>query len=262
MTESARRLQQAARRLGAHETGRRLSAAGLRGLGVSLAVLAALVALARFVPLDREAPRLLLGAVALAFVAALLLPWAFLARAWRRRRAAMRDPEEAARRTEAQAAALRQRLVPALQVLRIRDERRTAYSGDLVDAFVEDTVADVEAVRPATLPYNAGFRRAGQWAGAGHLLLALVALMSGPRAAWHGFVDVASAAGRLGPRPRPEFHVRPGDTSVPRGSSVQLAVDVSHAVLSRGEARGTLEWRAANEDAWHEVTLRTEGAAR
>lgn len=261
MTDSARRLRDAARRLGGHETGSRLGSAALTGLGIALAALAALVAVSRVLPGAADAPRALLALVAAAFVAAIAVPFVLVGRAWRARRAAMQDLEEAARRTEAQAAALRQKLVPALQVLRVRDERRTGYSTDLVDAVVDVTVADVEAVRPATLPYHRGFRRALRTAAAGVAAALLVTFVAGPLAAWRGLVDVASAAGRLGPRPRPEFRVLPGDVSVAAGSGVRLAAEVQHAVVSRGGASGALEWRADDDAPWREIVLAGVGDA-
>src|SRR5262245_15039950 len=146
MTESGRRLRRAAQQLGHHETVRRLGAAVVRGLAGSLALLAALVLFDRFVPLALASSRLPVAVAALGFVIALLLPAAFGLGTWLARRPALRDLEESARRTERQSAALRERLLPALQVLRVRDDSRTGYSSDLVDALVDDTVRDVEAV--------------------------------------------------------------------------------------------------------------------
>jgi hypothetical protein len=255
MTDSGRRLREATRRLGAHETGRRLQAASLAGAGVSLAGLAALVAATRFAPFGPGAPGPLLALAAAGFAVAVLLPIVLAARAWRLRRPALRDLEEAARRTEAQAAVLKERLVPALQVLRVRDEARTGYSAALVDAVVDATVGDVEAVRPGALPYNASYRRGLRTAAAGGAAFVLVGAVLGPAATWRGLVDVASAATRLGPRPRPEFLVRPGDTSVARGTGIRLAADVRHAVVADGRVAGVLEWREGPEGPWRRVAL-------
>jgi len=261
VTDPARRLTAATRRLGAHETSRRLAAAGLAGLGGALVLLGALVVLARFASLDAHASRGLLALAAAGFVAAVLLPAVLLFRAWLARRGALGDLEESARRTEAQVPALEDRLVPALQVLRVRDETRTGYSAQLVDATVESVVDEAEAVRPGTLPYNATFRRGARAAAAGATVAAAVAVALGPGNAWLALGEVASAAARIGPRPAPTFAVTPGDLSVPRGAPVRLAADVRNAVVSGGGVRGVLERRSGEGEVWTGIPLAGEPSA-
>ena len=261
MTDSGRRLRRAAQQLGHHETVRRLGAAVVRGLAGSLALLAALVVFDRFVPLALASSRLPVAVAALGFVIALLLPAAFGFFTWLARRPALKDLEESARRTERQSAALRERLLPALQVLRVRDESRTGYSSDLVDALVDDTVRDVEAVRPDALPYNARWQRAWREALAAAAVAAAVVGALGPGRAARGLVDVATAITRLGPHARPDFAVHPGNVSVPRGAAVRLAADVRHAILSDGAARGFLEWREGEAGSWRQVALLGSRAA-
>ncbi|MFN8178516.1 MAG: DUF4175 family protein [bacterium] len=261
MTESGRRLRDAARRFGRHETRRRIAAAALRGAAGSLVILAALALADRFVPLDQATTQWPAALAALGFACALALPVAAALRAWWRRRPAIRDLEESARRTEAQSEALRERLVPALQVLRTRSDARTGYSDALVDAFVDVAAKDVEAVRPETFPYNATLRRSARDAGLALALMGAVFVVLGPVRAGHALVDVATALARIAPRSRPEFAVRPGDVSVPRGTSVRLAADVRHAVVVRGRATGAFEWRADENASWQTVELRGGAAA-
>jgi hypothetical protein len=248
MTEGARRLREAAARLGSHQTTRLLGGAALRGLGLGLGLLAAALLADRFLPLPALAR-------AAAFLAAVALPPAAVGHALFRRLPALRSAEEAARATETQAAELRERLVPALQVLDTRDDARTGYSTELVDAFVDDTAAAVERVRAASLPYNAGFR-SGAWTAAAGAALALIAgVAAGPAGVGHGLLRLAGALGELGPRPGATFLVEPGDVSVPRGEPVTIAARVDHARVEDGSARATLQWRTHEDAPWTDVGL-------
>jgi hypothetical protein len=195
MTEGARRLRTAAARLRSHQTTRLLAGAALRGLGLGLGVVAALLLAERFVAL----PAVVRAA---GLIAAAGLPLAVLGHALLLRLPALRNAEEAARRTEAQAAVLRERLVPALQVLDTRDDFRTGYSTELVDAFVDDTATIVERVLPSSLPYNAGFRTGALTAAVAVALAVLAVGVTLPSGLGRGLARLAGAFGELGPRPR------------------------------------------------------------
>jgi hypothetical protein len=248
MTDSGKRLREAARRLGSHQTSRILVAAVAQGVGAALFVLALFVALDRILPLPAVVRFL-------AFGVAIALPIARVGGAVFHRLPALRDLEEAARRTESEAGDLRQRLVPALQVLRVRDENRTGYSSDLVDAFVDDTVRRVDRVQPGALPYNVSVRRSLGIVGAGAAFAVVVAVVLGLGATGNGLLRLAFAVGELGPRPPAEFHVTPGDVSIPRGDDVTLSVLVENASMRDGRADGRLLWRADEESPWSEIDL-------
>jgi len=248
MTDGGQRLREAARRLGSHQTSRVLVAATARGVGAGLLVLAVSVALDRVVAL----PALVRF---LAFGVAVALPLALVGGALFRRLPALRDLEEAARRTESEAGELRERLVPALQVLRVRDEGRTGYSSELVDAFVDDTVERVDRVQPAALPYNVGVRRSLAFAGGGVALAAVVTAILGLDGAGAGLFRLALAGRELGPRPAAEFHVSPGDVSIPRGTEVTLSALVENARLAGGRAEGRLLYRESEDSPWTEIAL-------
>jgi len=248
MTESGRRLREAARRFAAHQTTRLLGGAAALGIGVALVVVAVLLVVDRFAPLP--APVRAAGLVLAAAAPVLVLARALLARL-----PALRDLEEAARSTEAQSRELRERLVPALQVLDVRDDVRTGYSTELVDAFVDETVHVVEGVRPVALPYNTGFRRAAV-VGAGGLAAVLACLvLLGPGRTREGLVRLTGAFGELGPRPAATFAVTPGDVSIPRGESVVLSALVGHARVRGGQSHARLQWRSDAESPWEELAL-------
>ncbi|HMB71551.1 MAG TPA: hypothetical protein VKU85_19735, partial [bacterium] len=248
MTEGARRLREAAARLGSHQTTHLLAGAALRGLGLGLGVLAVLLLADRFLPI----PALLRAA---GLVVAGVLPLAVFAHALFLRLPALRSAEEAARRTEAQADVLRERLVPALQVLDTREDVRTGYSAELVDAFVDDTADIVERVRASSLPYNAGFRSGAWTAGAAVGLTVLAVVLTGPAGLGRALARLAGAFGELGPRPGAMFVVEPGDVSVPRGEPVTLAARVDHVRTRDGAARATLQWRADEDAPWTDLDL-------
>jgi hypothetical protein len=248
MTEGARRLRTAAARLRSHQTTRLLAGAALRGLGLGLGVVAALLLAERFVAL----PAVVRAA---GLIAAAGLPLAVLGHALLLRLPALRNAEEAARRTEAQAAVLRERLVPALQVLDTRDDFRTGYSTELVDAFVDDTATIVERVLPSSLPYNAGFRTGALTAAVAVALAVLAVGVTLPSGLGRGLARLAGAFGELGPRPAATFLVDPGDVSVPRGEPVTLAARVDHVHVQDGSARATLQWRTDDDTPWTDLDL-------
>jgi hypothetical protein len=248
MTDSGRRLRREARRLGSHHTSRILLAAAAKGLGTALLVLAILLVVDRFMPL----PALVRF---LGFGVAVALPLALIGGALLRRLPALRDLEEAARRTEVETEALQERLVPALQVLRVRDERRTGYSHELVDAFVDDTVERVARVDASALPYNVSVRRALGVAGAGLAAVIVAVLVLGLGGVGSAVLRLPFAARELGPRLPAEFYVTPGDISIPRGQDIELSVLVENAALRAGNADGRLLWRADDESPWSEIDL-------
>ena len=155
MSKNGQRLRRAAARLSSHQSHRLFWAAFANGLGVALILLAILLAFDRLAP-GSDASRssafvpLLIRGVGFAVFAA--LPIAFLVAWYVQRRPALRDLEESARRSEQESEVLRDRLVPALQVMRTRGEERTGYSADLIDAVVDETVEVAEKVEPKSLP--------------------------------------------------------------------------------------------------------------
>ncbi|MGQ0721069.1 MAG: hypothetical protein ACT4PE_05775 [Candidatus Eiseniibacteriota bacterium] len=251
MTQGGRRLKTAAARLSTHQVTRVLLAAAARAFGLAVAWLAVLVIADRIVPLPAAVR-------AAGFALTVALPAVLFGRALLRLLPALRDLEAAARRTEVESADLRERLVPALQVLDVRDDGRTGYSTDLVDAFVDDTAAIAERVRPATLPYNARLRRGAAIAAAGTATALLAALALGPQRAGHSVLRLAGSFAELGPGPAATFIVVPGDVSIPRGTNVTLAAVVEHARLAGGEAEAVLEWRTNEQAPWTEVKLEGE----
>ncbi|MCA9751539.1 MAG: hypothetical protein KC591_05065 [Gemmatimonadetes bacterium] len=257
MTEQGKRLVEIARGLGRHQTGRLLAAAALRGLG------AALLALVALLLLDRVLPDPALGGVgawvrATGWGAVWLVPIVVFGVAVARRWPALRDLTESARRTEAESESLREQLVPALQVLSVREDRRTGYSTDLVDAFVDRTVDAVGAVRPAELGYNASVRRGAAWFGAGALAVAAILAVLRPAGFAEGLGRLTGARDWLGPRAAAMFTVSPGDVSLPRGEALDVSAEVAHAVIRKGHAEATLEWRDDAEAEWRPIALEAE----
>jgi hypothetical protein len=240
-----------AARLGNHQAARVLLAAAARGFGLAVAWMAILVIVDRLVPLAAAAR-------AAGFALAVAAPLWLFGRALLRALPALRSLETAARKTEVESADLRERLVPALQVLEVRDDGRTGYSAELVDAFVDDTAAIAERVRPATLPYNARLRHAAAMAAAGTASALLCAVALGPQRAGQSVLRLAGAFAELGPGPAATFTVVPGDVSIPRGTNVTLAAVVEHVRLSGGEAQAVLEWRTDEQAPWTEVKLEGE----
>jgi len=256
VTDSGQRLRRIAGRLGRHQTRRLLAAAAARGAGISLLLLAALLAFDRVTP-AAGAPGAFVPLLvrAIGFVIAALLPVVLVARAVVRCLPAWRDLEEAARRTEGQAEGLRERLVPALQVLRIRDDGRTGYSTDLVDAFVDDTLRRVDDVRPSALPYNVSVRRALRWTAGGVASVAAAVVWLGPAGTGEGLLRLATAPGHLGPQPRALFVVEPGNVSVPRGQDLRVAARVDFVRRGRDGAHARLQWRTDDQAEWRDVDL-------
>ncbi|GJM44840.1 MAG: hypothetical protein DHS20C21_16820 [Gemmatimonadota bacterium] len=258
MTDGGRRLRQTASRLGRRQTRRVLLGAAAQGFGWALLGLAALLVFDRFAPgSDASRPWALAAnsVRALGFLAVVLLPVLWIGRAVLLRLPAVRDLEESARRTESESEVLREHLVPALQVLRIRDDGRTGYSSDLVDAFVDDAAHRVEAVVPTELPYNANVRRALRWGAVGAGALAVLTIVFGLSGTGTGLARLATAFGELGPQTAARFVVEPGDISVPRGERVALQARVDHARFGHGGPQGALEWRANPQDDWRAIPL-------
>jgi hypothetical protein len=241
-------LREAAARLRGHQTGRVLLGAAVWSVGVAVGVVALWLLVDRFAPLPAWLR-------AVGTVLAVGLPIVVFARALFLRLPALRSLEEAARRTERESLELRERLVPALQVLDTRDDVRTGYSTALVDALVDDTVQTAGRVRPADLPYNESLRRGAVVATVGAAAALVCGLVLGPARTGTGLVRLAGAFGELGPRPPAHFTVEPGDVSVPRGKDVTLAARVDHARLSAGGAEAVLQWRAQGEAPWSELRL-------
>ncbi len=251
MTETGRRLLDEVRRLGRVETRSVLLGAAGRGLGAAL-VLGALFLLADVLrPLPAGARALcaaLVAGVALApFVIAVL-----------RRLPSMLRPLDSARATERQAEDLRERLVPALQILNERDAARTGYSTDLVDAFVDDVLGRARAVRVDALPARAFERRGLVIAGAGALAIAvLIASLGASRSATSARRFAGSFA-EIGPKPAATFAVQPGNVALARGSAVTLTATVQRGAAPEGSApveAGSLETRADGSKPWESVPL-------
>ena len=248
MTESGRRLRSIARRLGGHQTSRVLLAAAGRGAGVGLLLLAALLLADRWFYLAPFARAVL-------FAAAIAAPFVLGAHALFRRLPALRSLLEAARATEAESEELRERLVPALQVLEVRDDPRTGYSPELVDALVDQTLERAEAVRPATLAYNLDVRRGLRVGLAGAVIAAIALTVIGPAGWGRAFGRLAGSYGELGPKPDAVFAVTPGNVSIPRGEAVNLGARIDHARARDGRAEAALQWRPSAETPWVEIAL-------
>lgn len=252
MTNLQQRLFSEARRLAAHQTRHEFLAQGLFG-----SALAAVVASVAFL-VDRFAPLPAVVRVFLVLLAGGILS-ASLIRAYLARRSAMRDPEAGARSTEREAVELRERLVPALQMVQEHGIEKTGYSTDLIQVFAEDVADRAGAVRPETLPYNARTRRMGKLALGGAGLLAATCFTLGADSVRGGLFRFASAFAEVGPAPRASFSVDPGSRKVARGSDLRLA-----ALVSRGERTGleayrdedtVLETRKAEKEPWQALSL-------
>ena len=254
MTESGHQLLRIARKLGSHQSTRALWGSALRGVGIAAAMVGLLLAADRWFGLAAWVR-------AFGVAAALTIPIALIAWAWYRAWPMLRDVETAARRSERASTELRDRLVPALQILRVRDEKRTSYSADLVDAFVDDTLGRAQGIEPSRLEYNERFRVDVRYGLAG-LAIAVVGLAVLTPARWSdGFFRLASAWGDLGPRDPATFVVQPGDVSVPRGTDVTLSAEILNAVFEGGASRAELEWRASESEPWRREALVSSSAA-
>jgi hypothetical protein len=243
--EALRRL---ARRLRSHHFSREVAGGVAVGLGLALLAGSALLALDWFFPL----PALLRSFGFVLFLALLLVPAAAAVRRWL---PALRSLEEAARRSEEQAPALKERLLPALQILHVQEQSRLGYSAELVDAFLAEVRSLLGGVEPGRLPYNRFFRRRLALAGAGVLVAATTVMWIGPHGALSGCAHFATAFAELGPQPPPQFAVEPGDVAIPRGEGVTLAVRVTNPDVDDGRGEGVLAWRPRAEGEWREESL-------
>ena len=253
MTDGGRRLQHAAQRLSGHHTKRVILTALATGLGLAMLPsrrcsssigslrVRALRAASRGCrwPCARPPPGGRRAAAGLAGPGRFLAP------------ARLRNLEEAARRTESQDEGLKDRIVPALQVLRTPRRERTGYSPDLVDAVVDRTAGDVEAVRPQALPYNVDLRKSLRWG-----------RRPGPRhsrASASSWAPTASAGDSRSSHRRPGNWARSppsssrwsrGTSSIPRGESVKVAARVEHARPDADGVAGAFEWRTGEDQPW------------
>lgn len=257
MTRSAAQLIAAAQRLGRDQTVGVLLPAAARGLGFGLLLLALFLGLDRLLPdpAARPTPAWVSWVRTLGLAGIVLVPLVTFARALIARWPAMRNLTESARRTEGEAEELRERLVPALQLLDVRDEVRTGYSNELVDAFVDDTSEAVARVKSEDLPYRERRKHGFGWFAGGAVAVAVATLWLGFGPARDALGRLATAPSWLGPRPPAQFVVASGDLSVPRGESVDLEARVDHATFRRDSAEATLEWRAEGEETWRELVL-------
>jgi hypothetical protein len=247
-TSAGEALRRTARRLRGHHASREIGAGVAVGLGLGLLAGSVLLALDRFLPLAA----LLRALGFVLFLALLIVPALAAVRRWL---PALHSLEEAARRTEEQAPTLKERLLPALQILRVQEQSRMGYSGELVDAFLAEVRRLLAEVEPGRLPYNRVFRRRLAFAGAGVVVAAATVLGIGPHGALSGCARYATAFGELGPQPPPQFAVEPGDVAIPRGEGVTLAVRVTHPDVDDGRGEGVLAWRPRAEGEWQEESL-------
>ncbi len=255
MTGTAKELLREVGRLRRHQTFRESAGAAAQGLGLAAAVGGLLLAADRVLSFPAPARAVL----AFAVLAAAGVP---LALALLRRLPAHRSAENAARASEREAQGLRDRLVPAIQILGARDDARTGYSDELVDAFAEDVLRRTRETRPESLPYNRVAQRRLLLGGAGILAAAGILGALGLEASRTGVLRFASALAEIGPRPPARFEVTPGNVSIPRGSSVTLAArvaveskDAPAATLAPVPGSAVLETRSGPEEAWKATAL-------
>ncbi|HET9888148.1 MAG TPA: hypothetical protein VFR10_11600, partial [bacterium] len=243
MTESGKILVQEALQRGRLQGKRLLLGWAGRGFGLALALAAILLVAGAFLPLPaglRAAAFLLVLSVALGpFVTALI-----------RVVPSMFDAEESARATERESADMHERLVPAVQILRARDEAKTGYSHELVDAYVDDVLRRLRKVDVRTLPSNAFARRGLLAAGAGLIAVATIVAILGVERSGSSALRYASAFAELGPKAPVKFEVEPGNTVIARGTSLALAAKVSGT-----PAPGVLEMRGDPKSPWKETSL-------
>ncbi|MDP6528635.1 MAG: hypothetical protein QF819_08890 [Gemmatimonadota bacterium] len=251
MTAGGQRLRAGVTRLGAGQAMRALAASLAWGV-VRVLALAALV-------LSADALWPLPAVVRAALLAGMAVVGAWPVMRWIGRwGSALRSAEAAARRTEEEADTLRGRLVIALQVLRVRDDARTGYSTDLVDACVNEAADRLDAVDSARFPGRRDLRRASV---AGAVALAACAagvFALGPVSSADRAKRLLFAWGDLAPKPPPVFAVAPGDVAVPRGDAVSLVAVVDHPRTRAGALVGVLQTRAAEDPTalWTERPLR------
>jgi len=243
VTESGKILVQEALQRGRVQGQRLMVGWAGRGFGFALALAALLIVAGAFLHLPaglRAAAFLLVLSVALGpFVTALIrvIPSMF-------------DAEESARATERESADMRERLVPAVQILRARDDSKTGYSHELVDAFVDDVLRRLRNVDVRALPSHAFARRGLLVAGGGLVVLAAIVAILGSERSGSSALRYASAFTELGPKPPVKFEVEPGNTVIPRGTALALAARVSGT-----PAPGILEMRGDPKSPWKETSL-------
>ncbi len=251
MTENGKELLQQVRRLGGLETRSRLVGAAGRGLGMALGALALLLLADTIRPLGATAR-------AVGGVLVVVLALAPLAIVTLRRLPALLHPLRSARATEREAEELRERLVPALQILGERGDSRTGYSSDLVDAFVGDVLGRARTVRVEAFPSRAVQRRGLLIAAAGSLaMLVLVAVLGASRSSASAR-RIAGAFAEIGPKPAARFDVTPGNVALARGSAVTLVATVQRGDAPADPARpepGVLEMRADESKPWETTSL-------
>lgn len=243
MTESGKILVQETLQRGRLQGKRMLLGAAGRGFGFGLALSAILIVAGAFLNLPagvRAAAFLLVLSIALGpFVTALI-----------RIVPSMFDAEESARATERESADMHERLVPAVQILRARDDSKTGYSHDLVDAFIDDVLSRLRSIDVGTLPSHAFARRGLLIAGAGVVVLAAVLAVLGVERSGGAARRYASAFMELGPKAPVQFAVEPGNAVIARGTAIALAARVSGT-----PAPGILETRGDPKSPWKETTL-------
>jgi hypothetical protein len=251
MTKSGLELDREARRLASIQTRSVLTAAAGKGLGLALA--AGSIFILCDALLGLSSPARAAGAAAVIALAAVPFAAGLV-----RRLPAILHPLEAARATEREAGELRERLVPALQILVHRDDARTGYSSALVDAFVDDVLSRVRSVSAAALPSRANARRGLVLAGAGAAAALVLTASLGTDRTLASARRFASALSEVGPKPPAAFRVTPGNVALARGSEVTLEATVLRGDAPVDAARaesGVLEMRSDPEAPWVELAL-------
>lgn len=243
MTESGKILVHETLQRGRLQGKRVLLGAAGRGLGFALALSALLILAGAFLHLPA-------GVRAVAFLTVLSIALGPFVTALIRVVPSMYDAEESARATERESAEMRERLVPAVQILRARDDSKTGYSHDLVDAFVDDVLRRLKAMDLRALPSRAFARRGLAIAGGGVVVLAILLAVLGLERSGKAALRYASAFAELGPKPPVQFQVEPGNAVIPRGTAIALAARVSGS-----PAPGILETRGDPKSPWKEMSL-------